>query len=115
MFWKATISQVKTLLRKKAAMGVFCILLAMVLINFISNVLAFQGTDIAEMYHPMKLMLLSYNRVNFNSTATLQLIQIYPLLVVCPAGFVLQRSINWGKMCICPQDWEHPNINGAKS
>lgn len=97
MFWKSTISQVKALLRKKEALGVFFILLVMVLLNFIGNVLAFQGSDAVEMYHPMKIMLLSYNRFNYNASATLQLIQIFPFLVVFPAGFSLAKEWQLGE------------------
>lgn len=97
MFWKAAISQTKALLRKREAIGVFCVLLAMVLYNFISNVLIFQGRDVLEMYHPMKLLLLSYNRSSFNADAILQLIQLYPLLVVCPAGFCLAKEYQLGE------------------
>lgn len=44
----------------------------------------------------MKLILLSYNRTNWNATNTLLLIQLYPLLVVCPAGFSLAREYQIG-------------------
>lgn len=64
--------------------------------NFIGNVLEFQGMDVAEMYQPMKLLLLSYNRTNLHADNTLSLIQLYPLLVVCPAGFALAREYQLG-------------------
>lgn len=97
MFWKVTISQVNHLLRKKEAICVFCILFAMIIYNFLSNVFLFQGIDVVEMYHPMKLMILSYNRINYNADITLLLIQIYPLLVVCPAGFSLAKEYQLGE------------------
>lgn len=97
MFWRATFSQMRMLLKKKEAIGVFCILLIAVLCNYISNVLVFQGTDVVEMFHPMKLLLISYNRINFNASATLLLIQMYPLLVVCPAGFSLAKEYQLGE------------------
>lgn len=97
MFWKVTISQIKNLLRKKEAMFVFYILLGLVLYTFVGNVLAYQGKDVIEMYHPMKMMLLSYNRVYQNADKTLLLIQIYPLLVVCPAGFALAKEYQLGE------------------
>lgn len=52
--------------------------------------------DVAEMYQPMKLLLLSYNRTNLHADNTLSLIQLYPLLVVCPAGFALAREYQLG-------------------
>ena len=92
MLAKAVISQTKFMMKQKEAVIVFCILMVMCLMNYINNVLAFQGYDVIEMYHPMKLLLLSYNRVYHNADATLLFVQLYPLLVVCPAGFVLVKE-----------------------
>ena len=44
------------------------------------------------MYHPMKLLLLSYNRIYHNADNTLLLIQLYPLLVACPAGLLYAKE-----------------------
>ena len=96
MICKATMTQTAYLLKKKEAVCVFYILFLMVIMNFIGNVLDFQGRDIVEMYHPMKLLLLSYNRTSWNATNTLLLIQLYPLLVACPAGFSLAREYQRG-------------------
>lgn len=96
MIFKATISQTAFLLKKKEAVCVFYVLFFMVMSNFIGNVLYFQGRDIVQMYQPMKLLLLSYNRTNWNATNTLLLIQLYPLLVVCPAGFSLAKEYQRG-------------------
>ncbi|MCM1327740.1 MAG: hypothetical protein NC094_13710 [Bacteroidales bacterium] len=87
MFGKAVIAQIKLLMRQKEAIITFCILLAMCLFNYAGNVLAFRGYDLIEMYHPMKLLLLSYNRVNYSADNTLFFMQLYPLLVICPSGF----------------------------
>lgn len=97
MFWRTTISQTGYLLRKKNAVIVFYVLLAMVLFNFIRNVVTFQGRDVLAMYQPMKLLLLSYNRTNYNADMTILLIQLYPLLVVCPAGFSLAKEYQTGE------------------
>lgn len=83
-------------MKNKQAVCVFYVLFFMVIINFIDNVLTFQGRDIVQMYQPMKLLLLSYNRTDHNATNTLLLIQLYPLLVVCPAGFSLAREYQRG-------------------
>lgn len=96
MLFRATISQTVFMLKKKESVCVFYILFFIVIINFISNVIYFQGRDIVEMYHPMKLLLLSYNRTYLNATNTLLLIQLYPLLVVCPAGFSLVGEYQLG-------------------
>lgn len=97
MFFKATKSQIFFLIKKKETIIVFYLLLIMILLNFISNVITFQGKDVTQMYHPMKLLLLSYNRVNYNADATLLLIQLYPLLVVFPAGFSLLKEQQTGQ------------------
>ena len=97
MFIKTTAAQIRFLLKRNGAIITFFILLAMVLFNFISNVLVFQGKDVIEMYHPMKLLLLSWNQTYLTPDRTLFLIQLYPLLVVCPAGFALASERQTGE------------------
>ena len=92
MIFKATMAQTAFLLKKKEAVCTFYVLFIMVIMNFIGNVLEFQGRDVIKMYQPMKLLLLSYNRINWNASNTLLLTQLYPLLVVCPAGFSLAKE-----------------------
>ena len=77
------------MLRQNIALMVFYILLAIVFLNFGSNVLTFQGRDIIDMYHPAKMLVLSYDQVYDNMDIMLLLIQLYPILIVCPAGFTL--------------------------
>ena len=77
------------MLRQNIALMVFYILLAIVFLNFGSNVLNFQGRDIIDMYHPAKMLVLSYDQVYDNMDIMLLLIQLYPILIVCPAGFTL--------------------------
>lgn len=89
MLLNATRRQIHFLLRQKGAIATFCLLLALMLVNFTQNVLDFQGTDVLFMIHPMKLLTLSYNRVNYNQAVTLLLIQLVPLLVNLPAGLSL--------------------------
>lgn len=97
MYLKLILTQVTYLLKKKEATLALFILFGMVIYTFVSNVLEYQGMDIAEMYHPMKLMLLSYNRVNENADMTGLLIQLYPFLVVLPAGFSLSKEYQLGE------------------
>lgn len=92
MFWRATVSQMSFMLKQKKAIIVFYILLAMVLTNFVMNVLLFRGTDIGMMYQPMKLLLLSWNRTMIGGDLLLGFLQIYPLLVVCSSGFSLAEE-----------------------
>ena len=77
------------MLRQNITLMVFYILLAIVFLNFGSNVLTFQGRDIIDMYHPAKMLVLSYDQVYDNMDIMLLLIQLYPILIVCPAGFTL--------------------------
>ena len=92
MFLRVTKTQTALLLRQKEAVITFYILLALVSMTFIGNVLSFHGSDVLSMYQPMKLLSLSYNRTNWNADITLLVIQLYPLLVVCPAGFSLVKE-----------------------
>lgn len=97
MLYKATKVQTVSSLNRKGSIFTFLFLLALVLFNFISNVNEFEGRDISRMYQPMKLLLLSYNRVNFNGDMTLLFTQLYPILVVCPAGFILSKECQYGE------------------
>lgn len=97
MLLKAAAAQIRFLLKRNGAIITFFILLAMVLFNFITNVLTFQGKDVVEMYHPMKLLLLSWNQTYLSAERTLNFIHLYPLLVVCPAGFALASERQTGE------------------
>lgn len=96
MILRTTLTQTSFLLRKKGALAAFYVLLLMVLANFIGNVVEFQGLDVIQMYHPMKILLLSYNRVNYSADMTILLTQLFPILVSCPAGFSLAREYQLG-------------------
>lgn len=92
MFIQATLSQIRFLLRQKSAVIVFYILLGLVMLNYISNVFIFQGTDVSAMVQPMRILLLSMDLANVNPTYLLILAEIYPLLVVFAAGFALVKE-----------------------
>ena len=89
--------QTRDMLKRKESLLAFCILLILVLWNYIRNVFAFQGTDVIAMYHPMKLLLLSYNMTCYNADLTILFIQLFPILVVCPAGFALAKEYQIGE------------------
>ncbi len=97
MFWKVTVAQTKDLLKKKEAILVFLLLFGLVIYDVIINVLAFQGTDVIGMYHPIKIMLFNQNRYNHGAENTLLLIQMYPLLVALPAGLALAKEYQQGE------------------
>lgn len=87
MFLRATLHQTKFLLKTKEATLTFVVLLILVLSNFIGNVVEFQGMDVKAMYHPMKLLTLSYNKSLYDANTIILFVQLYPILVVFPAGF----------------------------
>lgn len=92
MFFSSFRTQFSFSIRQKITLATFGLLFVIVGLNFVGNVLTFQGMDITTMYHPMKLLLLSYNRIYHNADNTLLLIQLYPLLVACPAGLLYAKE-----------------------
>jgi hypothetical protein len=94
--------QVKNILHQKITIAVFGILMLLVFLNFLSNVFTYRGHDIVDMIHPMKLLLLSYNKVYDNADPILNLTQLYPILVVGSTGFTLQqeRSLKMSVYCV---------------
>ena len=98
------ICQVKNILRSFAARAVFLVVFAVVLYNFFNNVFAFQGYDVIGMYHPMRLLTLSYDHAaNYKADAMLLLIQLLPLLLCLPAGLSIaaDQSTGMDHMHIC--------------
>ena len=86
MLIKVIKKQTIFLLKQKEASLTFILLLAVVLGNYITNVLTFRGTDVSQMYQPMKLLALSLNKVYFSANIQLLIVMIYPILVAVPAG-----------------------------
>ncbi len=87
MLFESIRSQMNIIFRRKTAMITFYIMIIFVICNYISNVLTYNGYDILEMYEPVKLLLLSDE--NVNSPFGFYFMQIYPFIVVLPAGFSL--------------------------
>lgn len=76
--------QLQVIWERKIAVIMFFLLFCLVLMNYFNNVMTYRGTDIVDMYHPMKLLTLSnYSKYYF------YFLQYYPFLVVIPAGFSL--------------------------
>lgn len=88
--------QIEIMLKSKCSILGFYILLFFVLINFSSNVVKYHGMDVMEMYHPMKLILLGENSGPYGYF----FLQIYPLIVVLPAGFSLFSDKSSGEMIL---------------
>ena len=61
MLIKVIKKQTIFLLKQKVAILTFILLLFIVLGNCMTNVLTFRGTDVSQMYQPMKLLALSLN------------------------------------------------------
>lgn len=89
---KIVFRQVVFLLKQKEALVTSFLLLLLVLGNYLRNVLDFRGMDVSQMYHPMKLLTLSYNRIYYNADVTLILTMLYPFFVVLPAGFSYMKE-----------------------
>lgn len=86
MFFHTTWTNIKFLLNKKSVRFTFLALFLVMLLNFISNVLDFRGYDVISMYHPMKILSLSYNRTVYKADTALLIVQLLPIIVACPAG-----------------------------
>ena len=67
MLLKEIFLKTKYILQDKRAALVFYALFLMVTLNFIENVTEFRGLDKLQMYHPMKMLLLSYNKTNYRA------------------------------------------------
>lgn len=59
MFFSSFRTQFSFAIRQKITLATFGLLFVIVGLNFVGNVLTFQGMDITTMYHPMKLLLLT--------------------------------------------------------
>ena len=92
MLVRHTRSQIAFLLRQKEAVLTLWVLMLLVLFNFWENCQMFQGKDLLELAHTTKMGLLSWNRASYAADLALLFQQIYPLLVVCPAGFALAKE-----------------------
>lgn len=74
--------QTAVLLKKKSVLLMYFLMLALVLGNFTINLLNSHGKDRIQLYHPVKVLLLStWSYLGFYFT------QFYPLLVVIPVAF----------------------------
>ena len=92
MLLRTTRSQIAFLLRQKEAVLTFCVLLLLVLAHFVDNCQEYRGFDVMALAHTTKMGLLSWNRMTYKADLTMIFIQLYPLLVVCPAGFILAKA-----------------------
>lgn len=96
MFVRTTCTHVKFLLGKTSSKITFFVLFLVMLMTFVSNVLDFRGYDVIEMFHPMNILSLSYDRTAHNAGTALLLVQLLPLLVGWPAGLALAADRGLG-------------------
>lgn len=85
-------SSLRRYLSSQAAQILFLALMAASLVHFLWNAYRYAGWDVVSMVMPAKLLLLSYHTVNYYADIIMALIQLYPVLVVIPAGFLYLRE-----------------------
>lgn len=100
MLRKRILYQTKFLFKHREAVVTFFLLIWLIIGKYLGNVFAFRGMDITQMYYPLKLLTLPYNRVNCNADVTTLLIMLYPILVTLPAGFYYVKEPQTGEDCI---------------
>ncbi|MDD2213273.1 MAG: hypothetical protein PHR21_01845 [Oscillospiraceae bacterium] len=81
----------KTILLKKGWLLVLSLLFILVFINYSLNLKQYAGRDVLTMYDPMKMLLISQW-----SSLNAFMMQLYPILVVLPAGFTLFQDRHSG-------------------
>ena len=84
------------LFRQKSTQLVMLVLFILVAACYITDVFRYQGSDVIYMIHPMKLLLLSYDRVVFDATMAIELIRLYPLLAAAAAGLACAKEKELG-------------------
>ena len=97
MYGKAVRTQIKFLIGQKSFALVFSVLMVVMLRNFIENVLTFRGYDVISLYHPMKMLALSFNKTVYNAESAIVLIQVVPLLLCLPAALSLAKEQRTGQ------------------
>ncbi len=86
MLLKESLRQTGFLLKQREAGFTLTVLFWIVLWNYLRNVVTFQGLDVSQMYEPVKLLTLSYNKTYYDADTVLLFTMLYPLLVPLAAG-----------------------------
>ena len=84
-------NQCKQLFESWTVLLVFIFMCYMVLSNFFYNVNQYEGLDVTEMYHPMRILTLTQD-----TSSGIIIMQMLPLLVVMACGFTYIRDRNAG-------------------
>lgn len=86
MLLKESVRQTGFLLKQKEAVFTLVVLFWIVLWNYVKNVIEFQGLDVSQMYEPVKLLTLSYNKTYYDADTILLFTMLYPFLIPLAAG-----------------------------
>lgn len=89
--WKSIRNNCKNMSESWSVLVVFAVMCYAVLNNFVNNVNQYQGRDVIAMYHPMRLLTLTQD-----TTTGILIMQLLPLLVVLPCGFVYMKDRDAG-------------------
>lgn len=89
MFLKSVKMQFAYNLRRKPVVGIFFLLFFLVIFNYVSNMIYYNGLDATQMFSPVKISTLSSW-----TAARFYLMQFYPLLLVIPmaCGFFNDKN-----------------------
>lgn len=82
--WACVKTQIKTLVRCRRGVFIFCGLMILVLVNYLTNVFQYRGRDLANMYQPMYLLTLASSNEHAYG---FYFMQVFPLLAPAVAGF----------------------------
>lgn len=101
MLLKEIFLKTKYILQGKRAALIFYALFLMVTLNFIENVTEFRGLDKLQMYHPMKMLLLSYNKTNYRADLVNFINTIIPFFGLHTRGIYNSTGKAAGSRHIC--------------
>ena len=87
---------IKTIFRQKSSVLTECILLLLIMGNYIKNIFVYRGTELSRMYYPMKLILVSLNNINDRADFSILFIFLFPILAILPYGFNYVNEHNTG-------------------
>lgn len=84
---KSICGKIQNNLISEGSVITFCILILLVIANYMKNIKTYSGLDISLMYDHMKIILPSYNNVYDRADYLLLFRLLFPILIVLPASF----------------------------
>lgn len=94
MLYRSVRAQMRVILKRRTAWIAFYIMFVLMVANYVVNLFLYRNYDLVELFHPAKILLLSYGS---ETGMGYFLMQIYPLLVILPAGFSLASDYESGE------------------